>query len=118
MTLSSKEINLLIKINIDKADVTIEEIEFYIKNDKLFTAVNRIYYGLFYALTAIALREGFSTSKHMQLISWFNKTFIHGDIVDKKYGRIIKISSNKDQRLIMTCCLFFQKNRLSQCLPT
>ena len=39
-------------------------------------AVNRIYYGLYYAVTALAIKHRFETSKHLQLIGWFNKEFI------------------------------------------
>jgi len=46
-------------------------------------AVNRIYYGLFYIITALSLKYEFSTSKHQQLIGWFNKTFIKSEIFSK-----------------------------------
>lgn len=90
MSLSDEEKSILIKRNIEKLDSLIEEIDFYIDNDKLSTAVNRIYYGIFYLLTALALKKGFSTSKHMQLISWFNNTFVREKIVDQRYGKIIR----------------------------
>jgi len=40
-------------------------------------------------LSALALNGGFRTSKHEQLIGWFNKTYVKGDIVDKKFGKLV-----------------------------
>jgi uncharacterized protein (UPF0332 family) len=44
---------------------------------------------MFYSLLAIALKIGFQSSKHAQLIGWFNKTFIKEGLLEKKFGRII-----------------------------
>jgi len=68
---------------------TIKEVQFQIENGYLTFAVNRIYYGMFYLLLALSLKHGFKTSKHQQLIGWFNKEFIKTGIIDNKYGRII-----------------------------
>jgi len=41
-------------------------------------------------LTALALKHTFETSKHNQLIGWFNKEFISTKKVDPKYGKILR----------------------------
>ena len=83
------EKNALIEHRITRATDTIEEVSFLIKNKKFLLAVNRIYYGMFYILSALSLRYDFSTSKHQQLIGWFNKEFISTGEIDRKYGRIL-----------------------------
>lgn len=65
----------------------IELAEFLIRENKLTVAVNRMYYGIYYSLTSLALKYGFETSKHLQLIGWFNKEFILTSRISKKYGR-------------------------------
>jgi len=45
-----------------------------IDNNRFRSAVNRIYYGMFYPLMALGLANHFETSKHGQLIGWFNKS--------------------------------------------
>jgi len=45
---------------------------------------------MYYALTALALKNKFETSKHGQLIGWFNKEFISTGKVDPKYGKILR----------------------------
>lgn len=88
------EKNALIEHRIARATDTIEEVSFLIKNKKLLLAVNRIYYGMFYILSALSLRYDFSTSKHQQLIGWFNKEFISSGEIDRRYGRILHNAYN------------------------
>jgi len=88
------EKNALIEHRISRATDTIEEVSFLIKNKKFLLAVNRIYYGMFYILSALSLRYDFSTSKHQQLIGWFNKEFISTGEIDRKYGRILHNAYN------------------------
>lgn len=59
------------------------------------SAVNRIYYGMFYALLAPALAFKFKSSKHTQLIGWFNKNFIHEGIIEERFGKIINKAFNR-----------------------
>ncbi len=89
MTLDDKTRKELIQYNIEKANKSIEDTQFLIDNNKLELAVNRIYYGLFYILNALALKNKYQTSKHQQIIGWFNKTFIKERKVDKEYGKIL-----------------------------
>lgn len=78
----------LINYRVNQAFDTIKEVEFQIENGFLNIAVNRIYYGIFYMLLALALKNNFKTSKHNQLLGWFNKEFIKTGIIDRETGKI------------------------------
>lgn len=39
-------------------------------------------------LLALALKNGFKTSKHSQLLGWFNKEFVNLGKVDRQIGKI------------------------------
>jgi len=80
----------LVKYRLNQAFETIELAQFLVKNDKLVIAVNRIYYGMYYALTALAIKDGFETSKHGQLIGWFNKEYISTKKADPIFGKILR----------------------------
>jgi uncharacterized protein (UPF0332 family) len=84
----------LIRYRLDEAIDTKKDVELLISNDRLRAAVNRIYYGMFYALLALGLKFGFETSKHQQLIGWFNKNFINAGLVNPKFGGIINKAFN------------------------
>ena len=87
--MNTKDKRALIEHRILKALDTIDDVEFLIANKKFLLAVNRIYYGMFYIVSALSLKYDFSTSKHQQLIGWFSKEFIATGKVDPKYGKII-----------------------------
>lgn len=69
----------MLKLSLDKALEAIRGAEISFKNDIISMGLNRIYYAIFYSVTALAYYFGFTTSKHLQLLGWFNKKFIHQD---------------------------------------
>lgn len=95
MSLEENERNELISYRLDEARETIADVQLLIENDRLRAAVNRIYYGMFYSLLALGLAYQFETSKHQQLLGWFNKNFIHQELIDAKFGKIINKASNR-----------------------
>jgi uncharacterized protein (UPF0332 family) len=48
---------------------------------------------MFYSLLALGLAYEFETSKHQQLLGWFNKNFIHEGLIDEKFSKIINKAS-------------------------
>lgn len=80
----------LIKYRLEQANDTIELSNFLINSGRLAVAVNRIYYGMYYAVTALAIKYEFETAKHAQLLGWFNKAFVAPGILDKKLGKILR----------------------------
>jgi uncharacterized protein (UPF0332 family) len=70
--------------------MTLQDAEFLLESGRLAAAVNRVYYCMYYTLAALALRQGFETSKHGQLIGWFNREFIATGLLDKKFGKMLK----------------------------
>jgi len=90
MNPDNKDKSNLIKYRLQQAMDTIEVVDILIINKKYPAAVNRIYYGIFYSLLALALKFDFESSKHQQLIGWFNKEFIQTGKVEKNYGRVLR----------------------------
>jgi uncharacterized protein (UPF0332 family) len=68
---------LLIKNCIVKASAALSDAEYLLKDERKSLALNRIYYAVFYIVQALAYKDGFITSKHSQLMGWFNKKYIH-----------------------------------------
>ena len=80
----------LIQYRIEQAKNTVKDAELLIQNARWKSAVNRIYYSMFYMLMALSIKYKFETSKHQQLIGWFNKTFVKEKIIESKYSKMIK----------------------------
>jgi uncharacterized protein (UPF0332 family) len=90
MTISENERKALIHYRLEQAHNSADDAELLMKNEKIPAAINRIYYAVFYCVLALALKEGYKTSKHMQLIGWFNKSFIATSKIENDYGRILR----------------------------
>ena len=93
--------DVLINLNIEKSDKAIQAAELLINNGLLESALNRIYYAIFYIVTALAEKNDFVTSKHSSLIGWFNKKFIYEEKVFKEniykiYDKTYKFREKSD----------------------
>lgn len=68
MTVESEDRINLVKYRIQQAEETISDVQLLIDNDRLRSAVNRIYYGMFYSLLALGLANQFETSNMPSLL--------------------------------------------------
>ena len=90
MTLNKK---IFIDNFLDKSKEALIDAKININNDRLNNDLNRIYYAVFYSVMALGYLENFITSKHSQLMGWFNKKFIYENpIFDKEMYQIYKVS--------------------------
>lgn len=78
---------VLIKYRLNKAKETMKDAKLLFEKGSMFSAVNRIYYAMFYSVTALLLKKGMSSSKHGGILSLFNVNFIKTGIISKEYGR-------------------------------
>ena len=80
---------IFIKNFLEKANIALSDARKNIDNNSLLNAQNRVYYTIFYSVAALGYSENFITSKHTQLMGWFNKKFIHEEkIFDKVLFKI------------------------------
>ena len=64
MTIEQEDRENLILYRLEQAEETIIDVKLLIDNHRFRSAVNRIYYGMFYSLLALGLAYEFETSKH------------------------------------------------------
>lgn len=69
--------------------------------------LNRVYYSIFYSVLALAYKDGFVTSKHLQLKGWFNKKYIYEEkLFDEEMLKIYQKSysdrQESDYEIIMS----------------
>jgi len=80
----------IVKYRIERCLETVGEAQTAINEEHYFLAANRIYYAIFYIVNALAIKDGFRTSKHYQLLGWFNKNYVKSGIVENKFGKIYR----------------------------
>lgn len=89
---------ILVKNWLYKADEAIKTALVNVDNDCLSGAQNRIYYAVFYAVMALGQQRGFVTSKHTQLMGWFNRELVKTGKMDVKYGKFYNRCYNTRQK--------------------
>ena len=70
-----------------RARETLSEARVLLDTGHLHGAVNRVYYGMFNAVSALALAHGFSTSSHSQLRGYLNREFVKTGKISVELGK-------------------------------
>ena len=82
--------NILIKNWLLKSDEAFEDAKKSINLDMLSTAQSRLYYAIFYAVSSLAQKNDFATSKHSQLLGWFNREYVKKQLISADIAEIYK----------------------------
>lgn len=102
----------LIDYRIQRARETVQEAEMSINHARFNLAENRIYYAMFYMVQALSVKHDFSTSKHAQLLGWFNKTFVRTGQIDPVLGKFYHSGFEKRQEGDYQDFLTFSKDEV------
>lgn len=70
------------KEDLDTANLTFSAKQFRAAN-------NRAYYSIFHFICAVLAKEGIAFKRHKDILSYFNKNYIHTGIFPKELGRKI-----------------------------
>ena len=89
MTLSNDSRQAIIDNSIHNAHQAITDAEMLLEAKSFSGAINRIYYGIYNIISALAIMHDFSASKHTQLIGWFNKNYVRNSRVERNIGKIV-----------------------------
>ena len=98
MTETDKK-KVLAAYRLQQARESLEEAQFLLSGGKsLRSVMNRIYYGMFYAVLALLIYEPYTSSKHSGVIAYFNKKFIKEGIFPEALGQTLKKAFDLRQR--------------------
>lgn len=75
------------KYRIQKAKETIAEVEIQIQNEFWNTAINRMYYACFYAVSALLVKHEIETSSHTGVRQQFGQLFVKTGKFDKRLAK-------------------------------
>ena len=82
-----KEIRVLVIYRLNRSDESLEEALILLKRDHVNTFVNRLYYACFYAVTALLLSKGLSSSKHSGVRALFHQNFVKNELITREMGK-------------------------------
>jgi len=84
------EVAELVRYRLARARESFAEAELLLANDHVRTAVNRLYYACFYAVSALLLTEGHSSSKHSGVRALFDQHWIVPGRLPRDIGRFYR----------------------------
>jgi uncharacterized protein (UPF0332 family) len=90
MTIPDDDRQALIALRLANAATMLEDARCLLERGSLRSAANRAYYSAFYAVSALALREGKTFRTHTGLISYLHSDFVASGRLEPKYGRVVQ----------------------------
>ena len=88
----------LAKYRLEKANNTLTYAKTNVEDAFLDSTVNRIYYAVFYAVSALLTAKGLFSSKHSGVRSLFNREFVNKDTVERCWGEFYSDMFDRRQR--------------------
>jgi len=82
-----REIEALVAYRMERSNESIEAAKIMFENNMLTFSMNRIYYAMFYAVSALLLLHGITFSKHGQVKGYFNREFIKKGVFPLEMGK-------------------------------
>jgi len=88
MTLSAEDRNAIVKNRIEKSRQTLHEAECNIKMELWPAAANRLYYSAYNIVSALLIKNGYTTQTHAGVIRMLGLHYIKTEIIPLELGRI------------------------------
>ena len=87
--MTTEERNEYVRYRIESAYKTVDAAKVLAENGFWNSAVNRLYYAVFYAVNALLIMNNIQTKSHSASKSQFSLHFIKTGKLDKKYGKLL-----------------------------
>ncbi|MCK4836435.1 MAG: HEPN domain-containing protein [Candidatus Aminicenantes bacterium] len=100
----------------EKAAETLQDAKILLGKNRLPSTVNRIYYALFYEITALLLTKDLSSSKHAGVRGLFNENFVKEGRVDIDIGKFFSKIFDFRQKGDYADFIQFDKNEVEEWL--
>jgi uncharacterized protein (UPF0332 family) len=114
MTDSNSE---LVSYRLQKARETLKDARILANAGRWNPCVNRLYYACFYAVSALLIQEGLSSTKHTELRSLFNRHFVKTNKVPKDKARIFNDLFERRQEGDYVDFVSFEESQVLLWLP-
>lgn len=114
MTKPNKE---LVSYRLQRARETLADARILADAGRWNPCVNRLYYACFYAVSALLVQDGLSSSKHTGLRSLFNRHFVKTNKVPKEKARIFNDLFERRQEGDYVDFVSFEESQVLPWLP-
>ncbi len=107
----------LVLYRLQRARETLEDARILANSRRWNPCVNRLYYACFYAVSALLIQEGLSSSKHTGLRSLFNRHFVKTGKVAKGKAQIFNDLFERRQESDYMDFVSFEESQVRAWIP-
>ncbi len=116
--MKENEKNELIHYRMSRVDETLKEVDFLVENGLYNTAVNRLYYACFYAVTSLLVKNEIKAHRHSGVRQMFGLHFVSKGLIDKRLARFYTDLYDKRQTSDYDDFIDFSKEDVLNLIPT
>ena len=98
MTLQRDDKNAMVAVRLQRAKETLDEVKGNLTMGFWRIAANRLYYSCYYAVSALLIKNDFTTHTHAGVINQFGLHFVTKGLVSKEQGKFFKKLFNLRQK--------------------
>ena len=88
----------LSKYRFETSMESLEDARIMFEKGRYKNALNRAYYSIFHAIRSVNALDGFDSSKHSGVISFFNQNYVKTGIFSKELSKIIRSASENREK--------------------
>ena len=88
MSLTENERQVVVGLEMEKAEKTYEEFEIMQREERWGAAANRLYYALFHAISALLINDGYNVKSHRGVQVLFGLRYVRTNIFSSEDGRV------------------------------
>ena len=88
MSLSDDERRIMVELEMERAEKITEQFETLRKQQYWDTLVNRMYYAIFHAVSALMIHNAISIHTHRGALNAFNKEFVRTGVFSEEEGHL------------------------------
>ena len=113
----TEPLDTLIHYRLERAQESLDEARLLADAGRWNTCVNRLYYSCFYAVSALLVRDGLSSSRHTGVRSLLNRHYVRTGKVPGSSPASITTSLNAVKKGIMPISFRFQADQVRPWIP-
>jgi uncharacterized protein (UPF0332 family) len=113
----SEPLEALIRYRLERAQESLDDACLLANAESWNTCINRLYYSCFYAVSALLVRDGYSSSRHTGIRSLFNQNYVRTGVVPRDLARLYNDLFERRQESDYADFVRFQANQVRPWIP-
>ncbi|MBS3773982.1 MAG: HEPN domain-containing protein [Bacteroidales bacterium] len=116
--MNEQERKELVQYRINRAKDTLKEVNIHVENELWSTAVNRLYYACYYAVSALLLQHKIKAQTHAGVRRMFGLHFVKKGLIDKDLARFYTDIFDKRQTSDYDDFIEFSREEVVSLIPS